>query len=68
MKIFSGIYKLSRISISCITFSDTSTGTSRNQKKKNELQSNLQEFVKRKWIQPNGPQVNDGPTWLCEHL
>lgn len=34
MKIFSGIYKLSRISISCITFSDTSTGTSRNQKKK----------------------------------
>lgn len=54
MKIFSGIYKLSRISISCITFSDTSTGTSRNQKK-NELQSNLQEFVKRKWIQPNGP-------------
>lgn len=67
MKIFSGIYKLSRISISCITFSDTSTGTSRNQKK-NELQSNLQEFVKRKWIQPNGPQVNDGPTWLCKHL
>lgn len=67
MKIFSGIYKLSRISISCITFSDTSTGTSRNQKK-NELQSNLQEFVKRKWIQPNGPQVNDGPTWLCENL
>lgn len=67
MKIFSGIYKLSRISISCITFSDTSTGTRRNQKK-NELQSNLQEFVKRKWIQPNGPQVNDGPTWLCEHL
>lgn len=63
MKIFSGIYKLSRISISCITFSDTSTGTSRNQNK-NELQSNLQEFVKRKWIQPNGPQVNDGPTWL----
>lgn len=67
MKIFSGIYKLSRISISCITFSDTSTGTSRNQKK-NELQSNLQKFVKRKWIQPNGPQVNDGPTWLCENL
>lgn len=67
MKIFSGIYKLSRISISCITFSDTSTGTSRNQNK-NELQSNLQEFVKRKWIQPNGPQVNDGPTWLCENL
>lgn len=67
MKIFSGIYKLSRISLSCITFSDTSTGTSRNQKK-NELQSNLQKFVKRKWIQPNGPQVNDGPTWLCENL
>lgn len=35
MKIFSGIYKLSRISISCITFSDTSTGTSRNKKKMN---------------------------------